>query len=93
MRTPVSKAWPSIHEAIVEPKSTQNETVEYIPQLPVKDVVLKEVHSDILFTLQVKKEHILIASLFVLVLLLTARLSFVSGRLALLETSYTTRMK
>ena len=96
MRTLTQKAWPSIREedSIVEPKSTPGFEV-VVPQkdvsVPTKMQDLQT--TDILFTLEVKREHIFIACLLVLVFLLTVRLSFVSSRLALLETSYTTRMK
>lgn len=88
MRTQTSKAWPltPTNEAVVEPKSVQ----DVLEREPLKAL---QNESDVIYTVHIKREHIIIALLSLAIVFLCIRLSFVSGRLALLESSYTTRMK
>jgi hypothetical protein len=59
MRTSTRKAWPSLEQGIVEPKAA--ETAAPAPEtIEVTKVVNAEIRNDILFTLHVKWEHILI---------------------------------
>ena len=76
-----------MNDSLVEPKSVQIEVPEIFE--PVKE----HTKSDVVYTLHIKREHLIIGFLSFIIVLLGLRLSFVSGRLNLLESSYTTRMK
>jgi hypothetical protein len=91
------KAWPT-HTPVESPKSPTTETwngptalpAKQIPELvedssgPTKSL---KTSSDTLFTLQIRKEHVWIFALALVSLFLWMRLSMVSSKLALLETS------
>ena len=91
------KAWPTL-TSVESPKSPAPwngptaPTPQQSPELPFDEdssVPTKSLKtsSDTLFTLQIRKEHVWIFALALVSLFLWMRLSMVSSKLALLETS------